>query len=171
MKIILLIICIFSFGCSSMDYKKTVDYVDIQKFMTKWYVIAGRLTFLEKGAHNATETYTWNSKEERIDIAFSFNKDSFEGEVKEIPQKGWIQNKETNAYWKVSPFWPLKFDYLIIDMDENYDWVVIGVPSQNYIWIMSKNWDMDQDQLEKIKQSIKSKKYNIENIKRVPQKW
>lgn len=46
-------------------YKKTVDLVDIDRFMGKWYVIASRPTFLEEGAHNAIETYTWNNKKPR----------------------------------------------------------------------------------------------------------
>jgi apolipoprotein D and lipocalin family protein len=36
----------------------TVNYVDIERFMGPWYVIASIPTVLEKGAHNAVETYT-----------------------------------------------------------------------------------------------------------------
>ena len=39
---------------------KTVDQVDIDRFMGPWYVIANIPTFLEKGAHNAVETYSLN---------------------------------------------------------------------------------------------------------------
>ena len=39
---------------------KTVDYVDIDRFMGPWYVIANIPTFLEKGAYNAVETYSLN---------------------------------------------------------------------------------------------------------------
>ena len=35
----------------------TVDYVDLDRFMGDWYVIANIPTFVEKGAHNAIETY------------------------------------------------------------------------------------------------------------------
>ena len=31
--------------------------------------------------------------------------------VKTIPQTGIIVDKDSNAHWKVSPFWPLKFDF------------------------------------------------------------
>ena len=34
---------------------KTVDYVDIERFMGDWYVIANIPTFIEKGATNAIE--------------------------------------------------------------------------------------------------------------------
>ncbi len=35
--------------------------VDLQRFMGDWYVIANIPTFLEKGAHNAVETYSMNN--------------------------------------------------------------------------------------------------------------
>ena len=102
---------------------------------------------------------------------FYFNKDSFDGKVKKIPQKGWIQNKETNAYWKVSPFWPLKFDYLVIALADDYSWTAIGVPNQKYLWIMADDWYMDDEKLAEVTKVIKDKGYSVENIVRIPQKW
>lgn len=169
---LVLLILLIQTGCASQDkFMKTVDYVDINRFMTKWYVIAGRLTFMEKGAHNAVEIYSWNEEEKRIDIDFSFNKDSFSGKVKSIPQKAWIVNNKTNAHWKVSPFWPIKFNYLVIDMDEDYSWVVIGVPGQEWVWIMSTDWQMSDEKLDQIISRISKMKYNTKDIKRVPQQW
>lgn len=162
---------IFMMGCSTNSYMKTVQQVKIDEFMGKWYVIASRATFLESGAHNAIEDYTWNKDQERIDINFFFNKNSFDGEIKRIPQKAWIFNNETNAHWKVQPFWPLKLDYLVLALDKDYGWTAIGVPNQKYVWIMARDWSMSDEKLNEIISELKSLGYNIENIKRVPQKW
>jgi len=159
------------FRKNSSLFTKTVSHIDLKLFMGNWYVIAGRLTYFEKGAHNAIETYTWNKKENRIDIDFKYNKDSFNGKLKSIPQKGWVKNHQTNAHWKVSPIWPLKLDYLIIDIAPNYSWVVIGVPHQKWVWIMARDWKMNDQSLKKIINGIKSLSYDIKNIHRVPQKW
>ncbi|MCO4754738.1 MAG: lipocalin family protein [Bacteriovoracaceae bacterium] len=126
---------------------------------------------MEKGAHNSVEHYRWNEKKERIDIDFYFNKDSFTGKIKKIPQKGWIHNEKTNAHWKVRPFWPLKFDYLVIDLAEDYSWTVIGVPSQKWVWIMSDNWKMDDEQLNMIIARLNKMGYSTKDVNRVPQKW
>ena len=158
-------------ACSGTQYLKTVQNLDINRFMGDWYVIASRATFLEKGAHNGVESYTWNDKEKRIDINFTYKKDSFDGEVKSIPQKAWIYNKETNAHWKVQPFWPLKLDYLVIDLDENYEWVVVGVPNQNYVWIMARDWKIDEQTYNEIIDRLNKLSYRTDEIKRVPQKW
>ena len=63
-------------GCASMKYKKTVSKVELDRFMGKWYVIAGRFTYFEQGAHNAVENYSWNEKHNRVDINFSGNNTS-----------------------------------------------------------------------------------------------
>jgi apolipoprotein D and lipocalin family protein len=156
-------------GCSSTGgYMKTVDKVDIGRFMGDWYVLAGRFTFLEKEVHNGVEKYTWNEAEKRIDIEFDFNKGSLDGKKRSIPQKGWIENHATNAHWKVSPMWPLKFDYLIIALDEGYRWTAVGVPDQKYLWIMARD---SRDALRVIEEAVRRLKqsgYNTENLVTVP---
>lgn len=130
-------------GCSTLSKHDvenlTVKSVDMQIFMGKWYVLGGRFTVFEKDVHNGIETYTWNEKEDRIDIDFKYNEGSLTGKVKSIPQKGWIYNSKTNAHWNVQPFWPLKLDYLIIGLANDYSWTAIGVPNQKYLWIMSRS--------------------------------
>jgi len=158
-------------GCSSNSYKTKVDSVDIDRFMGKWYVMAGRFTLFETNVHNGIETYDWNEKEDRIDIKFKYNKGSFDGEVSKMPQKGWIYNKETNAHWKISPLWPLKFDYLIIDLADDYSWTAIGVPNQNYLWIMARDYNFSKEQIRDVLNRLEKKNYNIKNIEYVPHQY
>lgn len=152
-------------ACSSSTYKETVSKVNMDRFMGDWYVIAGRFTYFEKDAYNAIEKYRWNEKEQRIDISFEFNKGSINGPKDDISQKGWVINKNTNATWEVSPFWPLRFGYLVIDLDPDYQWTAIGVPDQAYLWIMSRTPHMPKDNVEAILQSLKLKGYDTTEIK------
>ena len=168
MKPLLLLLTLSLLGCSTTGYRNTVKHVDIPKFMGDWYVLAGRFTMFEKDVHNALEKYEWNEKEQRIDISFTYNRGSLSGEVKSLPQKGWIEDKDTNAYWKVSPLWPLKFDYLVIDLADDYSWTAIGVPSQSYLWIMARKTDNAEATVQEALTRLKNKGYNVENIVRVP---
>lgn len=155
-------------GCAH-GYDKTAPYVNRDLFMRKWYVQAGRFTAFEKDVYNATETYTWNQDQQRIDIEFHYNKGSLNGPVKSIPQKGWIINEQTNATWKVSPFWPLKFSYLVIGLDPEYKWTVIGVPNQAYIWVMTSEKIFPKEEVQKILKLVEDSGYSVENIVYVPQ--
>lgn len=159
---------IFASGCSTTGYYKTVDKLEIPRFMGKWYVLAGRFTVFEKEVHNGIEIYAWDEKKSQIDISFDYNQGSFDGKKKSLPQKGWIENTSTNAHWKVSPLWPLKFDYLVIDLADDYSWTAIGVPNQKYLWIMARDTKNSETVVKEALERLKTKGYNTENIVLVP---
>ncbi len=173
MRIILAGLLVFmASGCSTPGGQlKTVEKLDLEKFMGDWYVLAGRFTYLEKEVHNGLERYTWNEGKKRIDIAFTYNRGSFAGPLKSIPQKGWVENQQTKAHWKVSPLWPLKFDYLVVALDENYRWTAIGVPDQKYLWIMARDWKNPEPIIAEALKSLKAIGYDTNNIVNVPHKW
>ena len=53
---------IFLGGCMAAlrEPIRTEEHVDLARFMGDWYVIANIPTFVEKGAHNAVESYKMN---------------------------------------------------------------------------------------------------------------
>jgi apolipoprotein D and lipocalin family protein len=143
--------------------------VNIPKFMGKWYVIANIPTIFESGAHNAIETYTWNSAENRIDIDFRFQKDSFTGPTKTMPQKGWIYNEKTKSEWRVQPLWPFKLAYLILDVAPDYSDTIIGVPSRKYVWIMARTAKISETRYQQLVQKITELGYDPKKLQLVPQ--
>lgn len=161
-----------SLGCSSISKSememKTASYVDLPRFMGNWYVLAGRFTFLEKEVHNAVETYTWNEEKKRIDIGFTYNRGGFDGPVKSLPQKGWIYNEKTNSHWKVSPLWPLKLDYLVIAVSEDYSWTAIGVPNGKYLWIMARSPERADEIIAEAVKALDLKNYPSGDLVKVP---
>jgi len=92
---------------------KPVDYVDLQRFMGDWYVIANIPTFLEKGAHNAIESYELND-DGTVSTTFTFREGGFDGETKRYTPKGFVLDPETNALWGMRFIWPVKADYRIV---------------------------------------------------------
>jgi apolipoprotein D and lipocalin family protein len=148
---------------------KTVDYVDISRFMVKWYVIANIPTFIEKGAYNAIETYTWNKEENRIDVSFKFNQDSFDGKEKSYPQKAFIHNHKSNSEWRIQPFWPLKFSYLITDLAPDYSYTVVAVPNRKNVWIMARTPTLPESLYQKILDNLRSQSFDLKELQKVPQ--
>jgi apolipoprotein D and lipocalin family protein len=70
-------------GCAAKGPEmKTVEHVDIDRFMGPWYVIANIPTFLEKEAYNAVEIYSLND-DGTIATNFTFRKGGFDGKAKE----------------------------------------------------------------------------------------
>jgi apolipoprotein D and lipocalin family protein len=146
-------------------YEKTVDYVNIEKFMGTWYVMAARPTMFENGAFNSIEQYDLDKDTGKIQITFTFNKDSFDGKLETIKQNATVINTDTNAFWKVSPFWPISFDYIVIHLEEDYSWTAVGVPNQDFLWIMTRDYNLDKSEVDQMVAKVASLGYSTENIR------
>jgi apolipoprotein D and lipocalin family protein len=149
---------------------KTVEYVDIKKFMGDWYVIANIPTFIEKEASNAIESYRLD-EDGNIATTFTFFKKSSPKKMVKYTPKGFIVNKKTNAEWRMQFLWPFKSKFLIIELYKNYDTTVIGHPSRNYVWIMARTPVIEESIYNSIIENLSLVGYDIKKIKKVPQKW
>jgi apolipoprotein D and lipocalin family protein len=164
----MIVLSLFFVACSSTkDYDRTVTYVERDKFMGDWYIIAGRFINPEEKVFNATESYAWNGKEKRIDVTYRYNLGSLNGEKKEIKQKAWIQTPD-NAYWKIQMTWPFKRDFLIIGLAANYRWTAVGTPDQKNLWIMCRDTHFTQTEVEFVLNQLKKKGYDTSNVVYVP---
>jgi apolipoprotein D and lipocalin family protein len=74
----------------------TVNHVDLERFMGDWYVIANIPTFVEKGAHNAVESYRLDA-DGTIETTFTFRQDAFDGPLKTYRPRGFVRNRQSNA--------------------------------------------------------------------------
>lgn len=158
--IIILISLAFFMSCKeSQPPLKAIDSLDIQKFMGDWYVVGVIPNFIEKGATNGLESYRLDEGG-NVRITYTLQKN---GKQKKMNAKGFIQNEE-NTIWKVQFFWPIKFPYYVIDLDENYQYTVIGVPNRKYVWIMSRDSDIPQETYASILDRLEQKGYERSKI-------
>jgi len=149
---------------------KTVDYVDIQRFMGDWYVIANIPTFLEKDAYNAVETYALND-DGTVATTFTFRDGGFEGEEKEYTPKGFIKDTQSNALWGMQFIWPIKADYRIVYLDESYSQTIIARQKRDFIWIMARTPEIPEQDYERLIRFAESIGYDVSKIQKVPQQW
>ncbi len=165
------ILILFLAGCGDGDPDMdTVDYVDLERFMGDWYVIANIPTFLEKGAHNAVENYALNG-DGTIATTFTFRDGGFDGKEKEYTPKGFITNTETNATWGMRFVWPIKADYRIVYLDDDYQQTIIARKQRDYVWVMARKPEIDDTDYERLVAKIESIGYDTSNIEKVPQRW
>jgi apolipoprotein D and lipocalin family protein len=157
-------------GCASPGPDmKTVDYVDIDRFMGRWYVIANIPTFLEKGAHNAVESYALND-DGTVATTFTFRDGSFDGKLKEYNPKGFILD-ENNARWGMRFIWPIKADYRIVYLDDEYSTTIIGRQARDFVWLMARTPEIPEDDYQELVAFIGELGYDTSKIERVPQRW
>tara|TARA_S200000501_G_scaffold196834_1_gene185260 strand:+ start:2084 stop:2590 length:507 start_codon:yes stop_codon:yes gene_type:complete len=165
------IFCLTFLGGGNYTQMKTVEFVDLERFMGDWYVIANIPTFIEKRATNAIESYELMEDGKTIKTTFSFFNDSPDGKKKVYNPTGFVYNSETNAEWRMQFIWPFKSVFLIIDLDEGYNYTVIGIPSKKYVWIMAREPALSEQLYETILENLSEIGYNTSLISKVPQVW
>lgn len=170
-RLLLLGCCLVLAGCAAKGPEmKTVSYVDLERFMGDWYVIANIPTFLEKGAHNAVETYALDD-DGTIDTTFTYREDSFDGPEKRYNPRGFVLDTSTNARWGMRFLWPIKSDYRIVYLDEEYSRTVIARQKRDFVWIMAREPNIPDDEYDKLVELVRSIGYDVSNLERVPQRW
>jgi len=140
-------------------FHNTVEYVDLQRFSGDWYVLALIPTIFEKNASNGIENYSIDN-EGNIRVRYTFTKGENGTADKVMYQKGWIHNKETNAEWRVQPFWPLKLPYYVLELANDYSYTVIGTNNFKYLWIMARTPKIDEELLEDIIERVVKRGFN-----------
>ena len=158
-------------GCAGgKEPLATVDYVDLDRFMGDWYVIANIPTFVEKGAHNAVETYELKD-DGSIATTFVFRKDGFDGKRKEHNPRGFVTDTETNAVWGMQFIWPIKADYRIVYLSDDYSQTVIARNKRDYVWIMARTPTIPEADYQMLITMIGDMGYDLDKLRKVPQQW
>ena len=147
---------------------KTESNVDLQRFMGDWYVIANIPTFIEKGAHNAVESYELND-DGTIATTFIFNKDSFDGPLKEYHPTGFVRDDPSNAVWGMQFIWPFKAEYRILYVNDDYSQTIVGRTARDYVWIMARTPSISKADYQAHVDFLEEQGYDPAEIQLVPQ--
>ena len=123
-----------------------VPFVDIEKFMGDWYVLANIPTYPERGAQNPIEKYALNPNG-TIETRFVYD-DPKSGKRKTLEATAFVQQGTGNAIWGMQFIWPIKADYRIVYLDEDYGATIVGRNKRDYLWIMAREPSMPHGRLE-----------------------
>lgn len=158
-------------ACSSTHPPlKTVDRVDLQRFMGDWYVIASIPTFIEKQAYNAVESYRLDDNG-NVATTFTFREGGFDGEKKKYQPTGFVVDRTGNAIWGMQFVWPIKADYRVVYLDDGYTQTVIARNKRDYVWIMARTPQIPEVDYRKLTTLLKNLGYDISKLRKVPQRW
>lgn len=121
---------------------EVVDSVDLDRYLGRWYEIASYPAWFQKNCTAVTADYSLRD-DGLIEVVNSCRKGSLDGKLKQVKGRAKVVDTETNAKLKVSFFGPFWGPYWIIDLDPEYQWVVVGGPKRKYLWILSRAPQMD----------------------------
>jgi apolipoprotein D and lipocalin family protein len=136
-----LVIVLFS-ACAHNPSLNVVQHVDLKRYTGTWYEISSYPTSFQKGCTGTKATYSIRDDGD-IDVLNQCYKKGFDGEITSVKGKAWVVDETTNAKLKVRFFWPFWGSYWIIDLGKEYEYAVVGHPSREYLWILSRTPQMD----------------------------
>ena len=148
----------------------TPDFVDMERFMGRWYVVGYTPILVDKAAHNAIEHYRLDENA-KVRTTYQFRDGSHDGELKTYTPVGWVHDERTNAEWRMQFIWPLRADYIILHVDAAYTETIIAHPNRKYAWIMTRSPEVDTEDYQRMLKQLGSVGYDTSIIKRLPHDW
>ena len=153
----------------SLPELKTVASVDLQRYLGTWYDVASFPQSFQEGCTGSTATYALRDDGE-IDVINRCRKGSLDGEEDVAEGRARVVDAPTNAKLEVSFFRPFWGDYWVIDLGADYEYAVVGHPSRDYLWILSRTPTIDAAAYEGILERLRAQGYEVDRLVRTPQR-
>lgn len=161
-RLLLLFIALFTASGCTKNYPPlpTVEKVDIERYSGRWYEIARYEHYFEKGCRNVTADYVIR-EDEKIGVLNRCTTE--EKKLKEAKGVAYATDA-SNSKLKVSFFRPFYGDYWILMLDEAYSYAVVGDPSREYLWILSRGPVLDGETTDKILAALPALGYDASKL-------
>ena len=149
----------------------TVDQVDLQRYAGTWYEIARLPQWFQRGCYDSTATYSPND-DGTLKVVNRCQREGdeaseAEGTARIVPDSGNAKLKVRFDNW-VSKLIPTitEGNYWIIALDKDYQTVVIGEPSREYLWILARQPELNDDQYHALVQVAEDKGFPVDQLER-----
>jgi apolipoprotein D and lipocalin family protein len=153
------------FGSTNYPALEVVPTVDLNRYAGSWSEIASLPVSQQKGCFCTKAEYSLMD-DGVIKVVNTCRKNSPNGEVDRAEGKAFVVPGSNNAKLRVQFFWPFRGDYWILELENDYSYAVVGVPSRKYCWILSRTPQMNPEILEMLVQHLKAKGFDVSRMQR-----
>lgn len=148
---------------------RTVDHVDLERYMGDWHVLGTIPWFVEKNNVGTMDIYRMRP-DGRIDVTYAFHKKSLDAPRQEMKAVARVVDTKSNAEWRVRFLWPFEAPFLVIDLAPDYRFTTIGYPDRSLIWIMGREPQVSEEDYARLLENAAAQGYDVSRIVRVPQR-
>jgi apolipoprotein D and lipocalin family protein len=145
-----------------------VVYVDLDRYMGRWYIIANIPYFVEAG--NVAVYVDYSRRPDGLIADRYTGRDAFD----EAPftKDGLIEvlNPVNNAEGRITFLPPIWQDYAVLHLDADYRYTVIGHPSRDYAWIFAREPLMSDAAYASALQSLRANGFDVSRVLKIPQR-
>lgn len=155
-------------GSANLPPLETVPRVDLQRYTGTWFEIASFPQRFQKGCTRTQATYALKTDGE-IAVRNRCNRDALDGPESSVEGRARVVDTATNAKLEVSFFWPFWGDYWVIDLASDYSFAVVGHPSRDYLWILSRTPALAPEVYDGILARLRAQGYDLARLQRTEQ--
>lgn len=169
-KVLSLVLFLLSFAaCASNSAPlPTADFVDVEKYVGKWYAISAMPQFFTRNCKAQTADYGIINPQ-TISVLNTCLKEKGQTTIK---GQAVVVNAQTNAELEVTfdnfftRLFRVKGDYTIIKLDKDYKFVLIGSKDRKSLWILAREKTMPEEVYELYVEEAKASDFPVEKLKK-----
>jgi len=153
---------------------RTVPFVDLDRYLGDWFEIARFPNRFQRACVGDVRATYARRPDGRLDVVNRCRTAEGETEARGVAR---IVDVRTFAKLKVrfAPSWlswlPMVWgDYWIIGLAPDYAWAVVGEPGRNYLWILARAPQLDDESIAAARSAARASGYNAERLVLTPQR-
>ena len=141
----------------------TVDYVDTERYLGRWYEIARFPNSFEKNCEGVTADYA-RRDDGLISVVNTCRKGAPDGKERAANGRARIVDTQSNAKLEVSFFGPFWGDYWVIGLTDDYSLALVGEPGGRYLWILSRTPQIPDELRDAALNDLRKLGYNVDAL-------
>ncbi len=151
------------FACRSIpENVEAIQDFDADAYLGKWYEIARLDHRFERGLDAVTATYLSGPDRDITVVNRGF--DTKKERWKEIRGRAQLRSTDGSGHLTVTFFRPFRAAYNVIYMSENRDQAIVCGSSRNYLWVLSRQPKVSDQDLLKLMAFIESKGFDAKSL-------
>ena len=166
MKKILFPAVLLLVGCAGIPKGiRPVQNFELDRYLGKWYEIARLDHSFERGLERVSAEYNLREKGGIRVLNRGYQREK--GEWKEAEGRAYFTGPSDVGRLKVSFFRPFYGGYNIIELDPDYTFAIVCGGSRKYLWILSREPEMEESLYESLVKKAKALDFPTEDLIRV----
>ncbi|HEU4408860.1 MAG TPA: lipocalin family protein [Polyangiaceae bacterium] len=155
-------------GCDDREPLEVANQVDYDRFSGRWYEIARLPRATQKDCYGTTSFYE-RSGADSLRITHECALGKFDGPYHGVETSATMPDAAEPAKLSVK-INIYRGDYWVLEVGEGYEYAVVGHPSRDYLWILSRTPQLPDDVLQGILSRTKAKKFDVDRLEYTPQR-
>ena len=144
-----------------------VSFVDIERYMGRWYEIATTPSFQQLSCTNTQAEYSYDEAMGRVDV---INRCSVRGGSQQQEVRGIAELVDTDTQAKLAvSFFGQRAPYWVVALDGTegeapYNWAVVSGPSNQFIWILSRSPEITTEERSAIDAHLTERGFPVDSL-------